>query len=211
MIEVISAFQNCKNKKNFGDICNNFCKYKEHGLCKFCKNELVDALSSLENVNIASRKTKALVSGSYDPFTFGHLCIVREASQMFDEVHVVIFKNAAKKRNYDAIDMVKAIEDTLRDEGITNCIVSVQNGLLAEYAANNDITYTVRGLRNNMDYNYEENIAVVNKDLNPNLKTVYLRGEDIGISSSTVRELLSYGKDVSKYVPQNILELIQKY
>ena len=130
---------------------------------------------------------------------------------MFDEVHVVIFKNAAKKRNYDAIDMVKAIEDTLRDEGITNCIVSVQNGLLAEYAANNDITYTVRGLRNNMDYNYEENIAVVNKDLNPNLKTVYLRGEDIGISSSTVRELLSYGKDVSKYVPQNILELIQKY
>lgn len=151
---------------------------------------------------------KALVSGSYDPFTYAHLSLVKQASKMFDEVHVVIFVNSAKKRTYESGDMVEAIKRTLEKEGITNCVVGKDNGLLAKYCQENGITTNVRGLRNNLDYNYEENIAEVNNLINPELCTIYLRGNGSKLSSSTVRELLKYGEDVSKYVPEEILKII---
>lgn len=153
---------------------------------------------------------KAIVSGSYDPFTMGHLDIVKDASEIFDEVHIVIFTNSQKKRHFDVDDMCRAIEKSLLDCNITNCVVTHNNGLLAKYCKEHNITTSVRGLRNNLDYNYEENIVEVNKLLNDELKTIYLRGNGNKISSSTVRELLLYGEDVSKYVPRPVLELITK-
>ncbi len=69
---------------------------------------------------------------------------------------------------------------------------------------------TLCGLRNNMDYNYEENIAEVNKLINPALEYVYFRADNAGLSSSMVRELLSYGQDVGKYLPAPVLRLVQR-
>ena len=66
----------------------------------------------------------------------------------------------------------------------------------------------IRGLRNNMDYNYEENIAEINKLINPNLEYVYFRAENVALSSSMVKELNSYGKDISKYVPEAVREIM---
>ena len=66
----------------------------------------------------------------------------------------------------------------------------------------------IRGLRNNMDYNYEENIAEVNKLINPNLEYIYFRAENVAVSSSMVKELKFYGKDVSKYVPDCVLKIM---
>lgn len=145
---------------------------------------------------------KAIVSGSYDPFTFGHLNIVKQASE--------IFVNSNKKRHFDTQKMVEAIKATLKRENINNCVVAYDTGLLAKYCENNNINFTIRGLRNNMDYNYEENISEVNKLINPNLKSIYLRADNVGISSSMVRELFSYGEEVSKYVPKEILAIMKK-
>ena len=151
---------------------------------------------------------KALYPGSFDPFTNGHFDIVKKASALFDQVHVVIGVNNQKRRSFDAQEMKIAIEEVLRDRGITNCVVSVYEGLIAEFAKTNGIHYMIRGLRNNMDYNYEENIAEVNKLINPNMEYIYFRAENVAVSSSMVKELHSYDQDISKYVPKQIQNLM---
>ena len=83
------------------------------------------------------------------------------------------------------------------------------DGLVAEYTNVNNIGYMIRGLRNNMDYNYEENIAEINKLINPHLEYVYFRAENVAVSSSMVKELNSYGHDVSSFVPKPVLDVIK--
>ena len=225
----LNSIKYCENKKNFGGSCWECCPFRENGCCELSESEgiqlvlnelfpnhsftnesilweLLDMYSNT-NTNTNKKVKKAIVSGSYDPFTNGHLSIVKQAAEMFDEVHVVIFINSSKQRTYNVTQMVHAIKETLKLEGITNCIVTFNSGLLAEYCKENDIHYTIRGLRNNIDYNYEENIVEVNKLLNDNLETIYLRSNDNKISSSTVRELKRYGKDISKYVPKPVLDI----
>lgn len=151
---------------------------------------------------------KAIYPGSFDPFTNGHLDIVKKAAALFDEVYIVIGINSEKRRTFDSIGMKKAIEQTLLDLKLTNCFVCVHEGLVAEFARVNGIQYMIRGLRNNMDYNYEENIAEVNKLINPEMEYIYFRAENVALSSSMVKELNSYRLDISKYVPGAVLKLV---
>lgn len=155
-------------------------------------------------------KNKAIYPGSFDPFTNGHLDIVKKTSSLFDEVYVVLGINAKKKRAFDPAEMKQAIEKTASEHGLANIIVAVHDGLVAEYAKVNGINYMIRGLRNNMDYNYEENIAEVNKLINPDMEYVYFRANNVAVSSSMVKELHSYGQDVSKYLPQAVYQMLHK-
>lgn len=153
-------------------------------------------------------KSKAIYPGSFDPFTNGHMDIVKKASLLFDEVFIVIGVNANKRRSFSAEDMAEAIRLSLQDEGIDNCIVDICNGLIAEYAKEASIRYMIRGLRNNMDYNYEENIAEVNKLINPEMEYVYFRAENVAVSSSMVKELHYYGQSIAKYLPTPVYKYI---
>lgn len=92
--------------------------------------------------------------------------------------------------------------------GLNNIYVTVFDGLVAEYAKENSIRYMIRGLRNNMDYNYEENIAEVNKLINPEMDCIYFRAENVAVSSSMVKELHTYGRDISKYLPKAVLAVL---
>ena len=150
----------------------------------------------------------AIYPGFFDPFTNGHLDIVRKASEIFDRVYIVIGVNAEKHRSFPADRIAEAITETLQDQKIQNCEVVIWNGLVAEYARMKNTDYMIRGLRNNMDYNYEENVASVNKLINPELEYIYFRSNNVAVSSTMVKELSSYGKDVSAYVPAAILELL---
>lgn len=150
----------------------------------------------------------AIYPGSFDPFTNGHLDIVKKASALFDEVHVVIGVNSQKRRSFEAEKMKTAIEKTLYSVGITNAKVEIYDGLMAEFARTNGIHYMIRGLRNNMDYNYEENIAEVNKLIYPEMEYIYFRAENVAVSSSMVKELHSYGQDVSAYLPEAVLAVL---
>ena len=147
---------------------------------------------------------KAIYPGSFDPFTNGHLDIVRKAAAIFDEVYIVIGINSQKKRTFDSDRMIAAIEGVLREEGIRNAFVTSYEGLVAAYAKTQGLTYMIRGLRNNMDYNYEENIAEVNKLINPDMEYVYFRADNVAVSSSMVKELHMYGQDVSAYLPNSV-------
>lgn len=150
----------------------------------------------------------AIYPGSFDPFTNGHLDMVKKGCELFEKVYILIGVNADKKRTYDSGLMKDAICKVLEDNGINNCEVVVHEGLVAQYMKDNNIKYMIRGLRNNMDYNYEENIAEINKLINPELDYVYFRAENVAVSSSMVKELKSYGKDVSKFVPEAVLQVI---
>lgn len=151
----------------------------------------------------------ALYAGSFDPYTNGHHAIVRKAAALFDRVDVVIGINVSKRRAFDAAAMADAIRQALRDDGLTNVRVAVHEGLIAEYAAQNGIRWYVRGLRNAMDYAYEENIALVNHIIHPDLETLYLRGDEPAISSSMVRELLAFNRDASLFVPAAVGRLMR--
>lgn len=150
--------------------------------------------------------SKAAYFGSFDPFHNGHLDIVKKASKIFDEVYVVIGFNSNKKRKYDYNHMAHVISGVLAANGLDNCHVDVCFNLAVHYCEEHGISFLIRGLRNNMDYNYEENIALVNKKINPNIETVYLRADEGAISSSVIREFFSYGEDVSNYVPDAVLK-----
>ena len=155
-------------------------------------------------------KKIAVYAGSFDPFTNGHLSVVKSAAEVFDTVYVVIAQNCEKKRFVGFADMSKAIERCLLKEGLNNCKVEACFGLVADFCNDVGAGYLVRGLRNTSDYMYEENIAKINAEINPDLKTVYFRATDDTISSSMVRELHKYGKDISKYVPKEI-EILLKH
>lgn len=152
---------------------------------------------------------KAIYPGSFDPFTNGHLDIVKKAAALFDELNIVIGINSSKRRSFSAVAVEKAIVDTLKLNGIENCRVCTYEGLVAAFAKEGGIRYMIRGLRNNMDYNYEENIAEINKLINPDMEYIYFRAENVAVSSSMVKELYSYQRDISKYVPAKILEYMK--
>ena len=152
---------------------------------------------------------KAIYPGSFDPFTNGHLDIVRKAAGLFEKVYVVLGVNQTKRRSFEAEQMKQAITQALADAKLRHCEVCICDGLVAEFARSKGADYMIRGLRNNMDYNYEENIAEVNKLINPALEYVYFRADNIAVSSSMVKELLSYQKDVSRFVPPAVFQLIK--
>lgn len=151
---------------------------------------------------------KAVYAGSFDPYTNGHKSIIKRVYKLFDEIHIVIGHNINKKRNFDVEKIKDAIEKDLIQEGITNCKVIIFDGLIALYCKENNISYMIRGLRNNMDYNYEENIAEVNTLINSDLETIYIRADNAAISSSMVRELLYHKQDISKFVPDSIFKIL---
>ena len=149
----------------------------------------------------------ALFAGSFDPYTVGHHAIVRKAAAMFDEVVVLIGVNVNKRRTFDAEAMRQAIQQTLDADGL-NARAVLHTGLVADYCAENGIGWYVRGLRNAMDYNYEENAAQVNRMLHPGLETVYLRSDAPAVSSTMIRELMAFGKPVAAFVPPPVERLL---
>lgn len=151
----------------------------------------------------------AVYAGSFDPFTNGHLSIVKSAAEVFDVVYIVIAQNYNKKRFVDAYEMNRSIEKCLAHEGLVNCKVDICFGLVADFCKEVGAKHLVRGLRNTSDYMYEENIAKINAEINPELKTVYFRATNDTISSSMVRELMKYEKDVAKYVPDEVYAVLK--
>ena len=149
-------------------------------------------------------------AGSFDPFTNGHLHVVRRSAELFDKVIIGIGINSTKKRRYHQDTIKEAIEKLLKREGLDNVSVILYSDLSIVTAKENDTTFFIRGIRNGMDYDYEENIALINEELS-GIDTIYIRAGKYGaISSSIVMEFMSYGQDVSSLVPPEIYEIIKK-
>lgn len=150
----------------------------------------------------------AFYAGSFDPFTNGHLHVLLKCVQLFDKVVVGIGVHPTKKRRFNQNMMKEAIESLIRERNLSNVSVVSYDNLTVDAAKECGATFLVRGIRNGMDYEYEENIATINEQLS-NIDTIYIRAGNYGyVSSSMVMELLRNGKDVSNYLPKEILEII---
>ena len=148
-------------------------------------------------------------AGSFDPFTNGHLHVVKEANKLFDKLYVGIGINSLKPRHFKQEDMQELFMETLKRENITNVEVVIYNGLSVDCAKKYGACCLVRGIRNGMDYDYEENLAKINEELS-GLDTIYVRAGSHGfISSSFVRDLVNNKQDVSKYVPSEIAKYLE--
>lgn len=149
-------------------------------------------------------------AGSFDPFTIGHLHIVKVASKIFDKVIIGIGVNPKKTRRYDKTKMKEAIEKVLKSENINNFEVIIFDGLTADVAKEYGADFLIRGVRNGIDYDFEENLALINEEIS-GIDTIYIRaGANGAISSSMVFELLNRNKDVSKYIPKYVLDVIKE-
>ena len=150
-------------------------------------------------------------SGSFDPFTIGHLHVLKQALRICDKVIIGIGTNSDKKRRFDKDLIKEAIEKVLVRENISNVSVIIYEGLTFKAALDNNATLLLRGIRNNgTDYNYEESLAATNKEAS-GLDTIYIRACEYGnVSSSLVMEFLKNDVDVSKYLPKDVLEVVMK-
>ena len=152
----------------------------------------------------------AICPGSFDPVTVGHLDIIRRASVMFDEVIVVVMTNGAKSPSFTAEERMQMILDATAD--LNNVSVDQYDGLLADYAAIKGAGAVVKGLRAMSDFEYEFQMALTNKKLNPNFETVFLTtsAENMYLSSSMVKEIARMGGDIRDFVPDVIHDSIVK-
>ena len=151
---------------------------------------------------------KAVYAGSFDPFTIGHLHVLRQAAEVFDTVYVAIAVNSEKNRRTDKETMKRAIQRVIASNGIDNAEVEVFDGLTVDFAIEKGAKFLIRGLRNGTDYEYEENMAIVNSKVS-GIETIYFRaGKTAHISSSVVMELHKYGKNIDKWVPKEVLEIL---
>ncbi|WP_290943145.1 pantetheine-phosphate adenylyltransferase [Fibrobacter sp.] len=161
----------------------------------------------------------AVFAGSFDPFTVGHLDLVKRAAMMFDSLFVVVAQNASKKNMFDAETRKAMVEEAV--SGIPNVSVAVHDGLTVDFMKSVDARYLVRGIRNASDLDAEQAVAWNNKVIYGvgDIETVFLMSaqEHLAVSSSLVRELLKCGKEkslaerknlLSKFVPKNIVRML---
>lgn len=146
----------------------------------------------------------AVCPGSFDPVTFGHLDIITRASHLFEKVIVVVASNGAKHCSFTPEERVNMIKKCIT--GLDNVEVAHYDGLLADYAAKRNATAIVKGLRAMSDFEYEFQMALANKKLNPNVETVFLTtaSQNMYLSSSMVKQIASMGGDISSFVPDVI-------
>lgn len=142
----------------------------------------------------------AIFPGTFDPFTIGHDALVRRALQLVDELYVAIGVNTEKRTMLSTEERIERITTFYKDEAHVH-VVSYE-GLTTDFAQSIGAKFIVRGVRNTIDFEYERNIADVNRMLT-GIDTILLisEPEHAAISSSMVRELAHFGKDISKYLP----------
>ena len=143
----------------------------------------------------------ALFPGSFDPFTNGHLDVVRRGAGLFDEVIVAIGTNSSKQRYLPVEQMQALIAEVFRDEPRVS--VRTFKGLTAEFAREVGANYLLRGLRNSPDFEYEKPIAYGNQHVNPDLETVFLLTSPTlsAISSTIIRDIHRFGGNVDAFLP----------
>lgn len=152
---------------------------------------------------------KAIYPGSFDPVTFGHLDVIERASKMFDELVVSVLNNKGKSPLFSVEERVKMLQEATKD--MTNVKITSFSGLLIDYAKEIDVHIAIRGLRAITDFEYELQIAQTNRKLSDGrLDTVFLTTslEYAYLSSSSVKEIASFGGDVSQCVPTFVMERI---
>ncbi len=143
----------------------------------------------------------AICPGSFDPVTLGHIDIITRASKMFHKVIVAVLVNPSKQPSFSIGERIDFLKEATKDIG--NLEIVSFDGLLASYAKEKSAVAVVKGLRAVTDFEYEFQMALTNKKLNPDLETIFLTAsaQYMYLSSSMVKQVASFGGDISDFVP----------
>lgn len=152
----------------------------------------------------------AIYPGTFDPLTLGHLDLIERAAHIFDRVIVAVVINSRKTTCFSADDRVAMVRDSVKN--IKNVRVDSFDGLLVDYARSLKVHVLLRGLRAFSDFEYEFQMALTNRKMAPEIETVFLMPKESFsyISSSTVREVMERGGDISNFVPATVKKFIAK-
>lgn len=153
---------------------------------------------------------KVMYPGSFDPVTYGHLDIIKRCSEKFGHVIIAVLNNSSKDSLFTIEERMELLKETTKD--LKNIEVDSFSGLLADYARKKNCTTMIRGLRAVSDYEYEMQMALVNRKLNKDIETLFMvsRSEYVYLSSSIVKEVASYDGDISFFVPELVREKLKE-
>lgn len=153
----------------------------------------------------------AVYPGSFDPFTYGHLDIATRAAKMFETVHIVVVHNPAKNPRLTTTQRVNLITDILKNKPGNFVVSSLDSGLLVDYCKSLKADALVKGVRTNVDLDYELPMAQVNRDLS-SIETIFIPADPTHgfVSSSLVKQVFDLGGDISKYVPEEVVKALSK-
>ena len=151
---------------------------------------------------------KAVYPGSFDPLSNGHLDIINRAAKILDELHIIVSINKSKKNTFTIEERVNMIK--LVTKHLPNVYVTSYEGLVVNYCKENGIKILIRGLRNYQDYETEFSLYQFNRDIDSNVETMLMMptNKHIFVSSSAIKELVSFDADISNYVPAEIKDMI---
>ena len=154
-----------------------------------------------------SKASIAVYPGSFDPVTNGHTDIIRRASRLFDKVIVLVSVNAVKSPSFSSVERVKLITKVVDGLDLENVVIDIWDGLLVDYIKQVGAIAIIKGLRAVSDFEYEFQMALANKMLYDEAETVFLTtsSENMYLSSSVVKQIASFGGDISHFVPECIL------
>ena len=153
---------------------------------------------------------RAIYPGSFDPITNGHIDIINRASALFDELIIAVASNDSKQSLLSKQERVEILRNSLSE----NSKVKIDSfeGLLVDYAKKKDIFTIVRGLRTLSDFDYEFRMAIMNRNLDNSIETIFLMTDEkySHISSSSIKEVYTLGGDISPFVPKPVVRNLQK-
>jgi len=157
----------------------------------------------------------AIYPGSFDPITNGHVSILTSGLVAFDRIIVAVLMNERKQALFSVEERVELVRDSLAEIGADSTKVEVDtfDGLLVEYARKKNVRTVIRGLRAVADFEYELQMANMNRHLNPDIETMFIMANDayFYVSSNLVKEAARLGGDIAKLVPENVaLKLYKK-
>ena len=156
---------------------------------------------------------KAVFPGSFDPPTYGHLNIIERGASLFDSLDVVIAVNSGKTPLLEPEEKKRLLEGELSRMGLKKVKVTMYEGLVVDYCRNAGARVLLRGVRSSGDFDYELELSILNKQLGNGLETVMLPTEPkyFVLRSSTIKELLSLGGDISEMVPPDVEASLRRH
>lgn len=153
---------------------------------------------------------KAIYAGSFDPITNGHIDIIQRALGLFDEIHIAVIQNSAKNPLFTLPERIELIKSIFAS--YPNVIVEGFEGLLVDYAFKKNIFTLIRGLRAVSDFDYEFQMALMNRKLQPKIDTVFLMTDQkySYLSSSLVKQIAKFQTDITEFVPDIVKKALER-